>query len=136
MHQCDINVALAAELRRKKSLTSAYPVFNIRPSLVNKSPFNFNNLHMSYPNQRVPDHLPRGEAQALRQEGIGMKRKPTVMRSQLVRYACGLGLALGLVLLLLPVWAWAQNAAASSDYRALPGLGSRVAVWIVAQRHR
>jgi hypothetical protein len=32
MHQCDINVALAEELRRKKSLTSTYTVFNIRPS--------------------------------------------------------------------------------------------------------
>ena len=64
-----------------------------------------------------------------------MKRKPTVMQSQLARYACGLGLALGLALLLLPVWAWAQDAAAASDYRALPGLGSRVAVWIVAQIH-
>jgi hypothetical protein len=49
MHQCDINVALAGELRRKKSLTSAYPVFNIRPSFVNKSPFIFNNLHTSAP---------------------------------------------------------------------------------------
>ena len=64
-----------------------------------------------------------------------MKRKPTVMRSQVARYACGLGLALGLVLLFLPVWTWAQDAAASSDYRALPGIGSRVAVWIVAQIH-
>jgi cytochrome d ubiquinol oxidase subunit I len=64
-----------------------------------------------------------------------MKRKQTVIRSQLARYACGVGLSLGLVLLLLPVWAWAQEAVAASDYRALPGLGSRVAVWVVAQIH-
>jgi cytochrome bd ubiquinol oxidase subunit I len=64
-----------------------------------------------------------------------MKRKQTVIRSQLARYACGVGLSVGLVLLLLPVWAWAQEAVAASDYRALPGIGSRVAVWVVAQIH-
>jgi cytochrome d ubiquinol oxidase subunit I len=76
-----------------------------------------------------------GQAQALRQEGIGMKTKQTVVRSQAAQYAYGFGLALGLVLLLLPVWAWAQDATATADYRALPGIGSRVAIWIVAQIH-
>src|SRR5919109_1225901 len=135
MHQCDINVALAGALRRKKSLTSADPLFNIRPSFVMKSPFIFNGLHVPYLYQRVPDRQPRGEAQALRQEGIGMKRKPTVVQSHFARYANSLGLALGLALLLLPVWVWAQDAATPADYRALPGLGSRVAVWVVAQIH-
>src|SRR5687768_15243623 len=78
-----------------------------------------------------------GETQALRQEGIGMnmKRKQSVGRSQVERYACGVGLTLGLALLLLPVWAWAQDVAATPDYRTLSGIGSRVAVWIVAQIH-
>jgi cytochrome bd ubiquinol oxidase subunit I len=76
-----------------------------------------------------------GQAQALRQEGIGMKTRQTVVRSGFERYALGLGLSLGLALLLLPVWVWAQDAAATADYRALPGIGSRVAVWIVAQIH-
>jgi cytochrome bd ubiquinol oxidase subunit I len=76
-----------------------------------------------------------GEAQALRQEGIGMKTQHTAVRNPWERYAYGFGLTLGLVLLLLPVWAWSQETAATTDYRALPGLGSRVAVWIVAQIH-
>jgi hypothetical protein len=60
MHQCDINVALAGELRRKKSLTTAYPMFNIRPSYGIKSPFKVNNLHVPCPNQHVPDRQPMG----------------------------------------------------------------------------
>jgi cytochrome bd ubiquinol oxidase subunit I len=135
MPQCDINVALVTGLRRKKNLTSAYLVFNIRPSFGKKSPFKVNDLYVPFPNQHVPDRQPMGKAQALRQEGIGMKTKQTMVRSQWEQNAYSATLILGLVLLLLPVWAWAQDAAAPADYRALPGIGSRVAVWIVAQIH-
>src|ERR671918_468890 len=78
-----------------------------------------------------------GETQALRQEGIGMnmKRKQSVVRSQWEQYAYSVTLMLLLVLLWLPMWAGAQEATAPADYRALPGIGSRVAVWIVAQIH-
>jgi cytochrome d ubiquinol oxidase subunit I len=64
-----------------------------------------------------------------------MMTKRTVVRSRFERYALGLGLALGLALLLLPSWAWAQEAGAPIEYRAFPGVGSRVAVWMVAQLH-
>ena len=64
-----------------------------------------------------------------------MKTKQTMVQSQLQQCAYGAGLILALVLLWLPVWAWAQDAAVPSDYRALPGIGSRVAVWMVAQIH-
>src|SRR5688572_8394886 len=74
-----------------------------------------------------------GQAQALRQKGITMMTKPTVVQGRAQRYTLGLGWILGLALL-LPMWAWAQDAA-TPDYRALPGMGSRVAVWIVAQIH-
>ena len=64
-----------------------------------------------------------------------MMTKRTVVRSRFEHYALGLGLTLGLALLLLPLWAWAQDAGAPVEYRAFPGIGSRVAVWIVAQIH-
>jgi cytochrome bd-type quinol oxidase subunit 1 len=92
-------------------------------------------LHAPFPNQRVPDRQPMGEAQTLRQEGIGMKMRQTMVRRQWQQCAYGAGLILALMLLWLPVWAWAQDAAVVSDYRALAGIGSRVAVWIVAQIH-
>jgi cytochrome d ubiquinol oxidase subunit I len=92
-------------------------------------------LHVSFPSQRIPDRQPMGEAQALRQEGIGMKTKQPMVRSQLLQCAYAAGLILALVLVWLPVWAWAQDAAGPSEYRALSGIGSRVAVWIVAQIH-
>jgi len=64
-----------------------------------------------------------------------MMTKPSEVGSRGRHEALGLGLSLGLALLLLPVWAWAQEGAAAVDYRAFPGIGSRVAVWIVAQIH-
>jgi cytochrome bd ubiquinol oxidase subunit I len=64
-----------------------------------------------------------------------MKTRQPVVRSGFGRYALGLTLSLGLALLLLPVWTWAQDAAVPLDYRTLPGIGSRVAVWLVAQIH-
>ena len=57
------------------------------------------------------------------------------MRSQCARYACGMGLGLGLALAAAAGVGLGSGAAAGSDYRALPGLGSRVAIWIVAQIH-
>jgi cytochrome bd-type quinol oxidase subunit 1 len=63
-----------------------------------------------------------------------MMSKPTEVRSRRQRVALDLGCALGLALLLLPLWAWAQDGAAV-EYRSFPGIGSRVAVWIVAQIH-
>lgn len=64
-----------------------------------------------------------------------MMTKRTGVRSRFERCALELGLILALALLLLPLWAWAQEAAAPVEYRAFPGIGSRVAVWIVAQIH-
>ncbi len=64
-----------------------------------------------------------------------MMTKRTGVQSRLERCALGLGLTLALALLLLPLWAWAQEATAPVEYRAFPGIGSRVAVWIVAQIH-
>jgi len=92
-------------------------------------------LDVPFPNQRVPDRQPRGEAQVLRQEGISMKMKRTTVRSDWAQTVSAFGLILGFGLLLLPICAWAQDLAATADYRALPGTGSRVAVWIVAQIH-
>jgi cytochrome bd ubiquinol oxidase subunit I len=64
-----------------------------------------------------------------------MMTKRTEVRSRFEPYAFGLGLTLALALLLIPLWAWAQEAGAPVEYRAFPGIGSRVAVWIVAQIH-
>jgi cytochrome d ubiquinol oxidase subunit I len=64
-----------------------------------------------------------------------MMAKRTEVRSRFEPYAFGLGLTLALALLLIPLWAWAQEAGAPVEYRAFPGIGSRVAVWIVAQIH-
>jgi cytochrome bd ubiquinol oxidase subunit I len=64
-----------------------------------------------------------------------MMTKRTGVRSRFEPYAFGLGLTLALALLLLPLWAWAQEVGAPVEYRAFPGTGSRVAVWIVAQIH-
>lgn len=64
-----------------------------------------------------------------------MTTKPAEVRSRGQGDLLGLGLTLGLALLLLPVVAWAQEGAAAVEYRAFPGIGSRVAVWMAAQIH-
>ncbi len=45
------------------------------------------------------------------------------------------GWILGVALVILPLWAWAQEAAGPFEYRAFPLIGSRVAIWLVAQLH-
>jgi cytochrome bd-type quinol oxidase subunit 1 len=64
-----------------------------------------------------------------------MKTKATEVAGRTRPDAFDLGVTVGLALLLLPLWAWAQEGAAAVDYRAFPGIGSRVAVWVAAQIH-